>query len=342
AVQRSQSERAKHAAANVQQAATAWKSMSEHLLDHTRLDANWEMLDHYASKVDEQIDLLINYTAGDGFIYRQSARAAVARDIDLNIAGTALALLLLSMVAWALTGRIVRPVAAASNVAEYIAGGKLDVEIPEGSADEIGDLLSSMKVMRDNIKAMMDREVAQRRTAQTRLADALESSQEGVVVVDADDHIALANAQAASFLGVKPDLLKAGSPLSKLWPALEHSVDANRILRRQSDGDPDEICLADGRWLRVSQSATRDRGFIVVCSDITQSKEQKANLRETNARLDAALDNMSQGLCLFDAKNRLEVINRRFFEIFGLARDQIEPGMEFREILVLSKPRNHD
>ena len=212
AVQRSQSERAKRAAFKVQQAASDWKSMSEHLLDQTKLDASWETLDTYAGKVDEQIDLLVNYTAGDGFIYRQSARAAVARDINLNVGGTILALLLSGMVAWALTGRIIKPVAAASRVAEHIAGGKLDVAIPAGAADELGNLLASMKVMRDNIKAMMDREVAQRRTAQARLADALESSQEGVLVADADDCIALANAQAASFLGVSPKLLKARNP----------------------------------------------------------------------------------------------------------------------------------
>ncbi len=158
-----------------------------------------------------------------------------------------------------------------------------------------------MKIMRDNIKAMMAREVAQRRTAQARLADALESSQEGVLVVDADDRIALANAQAASFLGVAPELLQAGSPLATLWPALQHSIEARRILQRQNNAEPEEIQVADGRWLRVSQSATRDGGFIVVCSDISQSKEQKASLRQTNLRLDAALDNMSQGLCLFDA-----------------------------------------
>ena len=340
AVQRSQSDRAKGAAANVQLAASAWKSMSEHLLDQTRLDANWETLDHYARKVDEQIDLLINYTAGDGFIYRQSARATVARDINLNVGGTALALLLSGLVAWALTGRIIKPVAAASSVAEHIAGGKLDVAIPDGSADELGKLLGSMKVMRDNIKAMMDREVAQRRTAQARLADALESSQEGVVVVDADDRIALANAQAASFLGVAPELLKAGRPLAQLWPSAQHSIEAKRILRRQNNGDPEEIRLADGRWLRISHSATRDGGFIVVCSDISQSKEQEANLRQTNLRLDAALDNMSQGLCLFDAQNRLEVVNRRFYEILGLPRDLIAPGVEFQEILKLSGTRD--
>jgi diguanylate cyclase (GGDEF)-like protein/PAS domain S-box-containing protein len=340
AVQRSQSDRARGAAANVRRAADDWLIMSRHLLDLTRLDASWETLDTYAHKVDEQIDLLINYTAGDGFIYRQSARAAVARDINFNIAGTLLALLLSGMVAWALTGRIIKPVAAASGVAEHIAGGRLDVAIPQGSADEIGDLLASMRVMRDNIKAMMDREVAQRRTAQARLAHALESSQEGVVVVDAEDHIALANVQAASFLGLTSGQLRAGTRLVDLWPALQHSIEAGRILRRQNNGMPEEIGLPDGRWLRVSQSATRDGGFIVVCSDISQSKEQKARLRQTNLRLDAALDNMSQGLCLFDAQNRLEVINRRFYEIFGLPRDLIEPGAEIQKILELSKTRN--
>jgi diguanylate cyclase (GGDEF)-like protein/PAS domain S-box-containing protein len=335
AVQRSQSNRAKQAAANVRREVAAWTSMRERLLDGTKLDASWEMLDRYTAKVDEQIDLLVNYTAGDGFLYRQSARATVARDSNLNMAGTALAIALSALVAWALARRIVRPVAVASEVAERIAAGKLDVVIPRGSADELGALLASMGMMRDNIRAMMEREVTQRRTAQARLADALESSQEGVVVVDSDDCIALANPQAADFLGVSPDLLKPGTPIADLHPAFEDPVSAGRVLSWR-DGDPQatgEVLLADGRWLRISHSATRDHGFIVVCSDITLSKSQEASLRQTNWRLDAALDNMSQGLCLFDAQQRLEVVNRRFFEIFGLPRDKIQPGSTFREIL---------
>ena len=45
---------------------------------------------------------------------------------------------------------------------------------------------------------------------------------------------------------------------------------------------------------------------------------------------------MSQGLCLFDAQNRLEVVNRRFHEIFGLPRDLIEPGMTYQRRLDFS------
>jgi len=338
AMQRAQSARAKQAAVNVRHAMAAWKAVSRRLLDSGQHDADWTSLDEFANKVDQQIDLLVNYTAGDGFIYRQSARATVARDMQLNIIGTGLALVLSALVAWTLVRRIVGPVAVASNVAELIATGTLDVEIPRGSADELGDLLSSMGLMRDNIKAMMEREVAQRRSAQARLADALESSQEGIVVVDAEDRIALANAQAADFFGVSPEPMRASTPLAELLPALESSVDEGELLLRRGDGRPatSEARMADGRWLRISRSATRDGGFIVVCSDVTQSKMQKAHLRDTNLRLDTALANMSQGLCMFDSQSRLEVVNRRFFEIFGLPRDRIHAGTTFREILELS------
>ena len=297
------------------------------------------------SKVDEQIDLLVNYTAGDGFIYRQTARATVARDLNLNIAGTVLALLLSALVAWALARRIVRPVAVASNVAERIATGKLDVVIPKGSADELGALArlhgADARQHQDNdgprSGATPHRASAPRRRA-GKFAGRRRGGRRGQL------HRAGQFAQAADFLGVPADLLKPGTPLAELQPAFEDSESAGRVLLWR-DGDPQatgEVLLADGRWLRISHSATRDQGFIVVCSDISLSKKQEANLRQTNRRLDAALDNMSQGLCLFDAQNRLEVVNRRFFEIFGLSRDKIQPGTTFREILELSvASQNH-
>jgi HAMP domain-containing protein len=145
ASERSQSLRAVRAAENVRRAAEDWKNMSERLIEGVAADVNWETLDHYAVNVDEQIDLLVNYTAGDGFLYRQNARGTVARDIQFNLAGIVLALLLSGAVAWALARRIVGPVAVASGVAERIAAGKLDVAVPRGSADELGAIGASWK-----------------------------------------------------------------------------------------------------------------------------------------------------------------------------------------------------
>jgi diguanylate cyclase (GGDEF)-like protein/PAS domain S-box-containing protein len=190
-------------------------------------------------------------------------------------------------------------------------------------------------MMRDNIKSMMEREAEQRRSAQTRLADALESSQEGVVVVDASGQIALANAQVANFFGVAPEQIKPGTPLSELSRCLNVAASLEQASIRKENAllVSGDLQLVDERWLRLSHSKMQDGGFIVVCSDITQLKAQEHSLRQTNLRLDAALDNMSQGLCLFDASNRLEVVNRRFLEIFGITGNEIKTGVTLDEII---------
>ncbi len=335
AAQRSQSQRAVRAAVSIHEAVKNWNDTRQRLIGATEPDVNWEKLDHYSGIVEQQIDLLINYTAGDAFVYRQAARSTVSREMYLNLIFTALALIGSGVVAWLLARRIIGPVAAASAAAGQIAGGKLDVEIPQGSADELGALLAAMRLMRDNIRIMMEREVAQRRSAQMRLADALESSREGVVLVDAAGCLVLANSQAADFFNIAPDLLQSGTPINRLGPLMARTAHAQLP-------PTGEALLEDGRWLRVSQSGTSDGGSIVVCSDISLLKQQEEKLKGTNLRLDAALDNMSQGLCLYDAENRLQVVNRRFSEIFGLQREQLQPGITFRDILELSvAAKNH-
>jgi diguanylate cyclase (GGDEF)-like protein len=334
AAERSQSERAARAAAKVQMAADTWSEARRDLPDNMSLNAAWEALDPYAETVSEQIDLLINYTAGDGFIYRQSARQQVAVASDLDLICTIGALLLSGVIVLFLSRHITRPVAAASAVAKRIASGQLDGDIPVGGADELGALLAAMGTMRDNIRAMMEREVAQRRTAQVRLADALESSREGIVLIDANHRIALANSQANEFFGNAMGLLEPGT---SAHVAAKSSDLALAALSPEGTSQPTaEIRLQDGRWLRASRSPTQDGGFIAVYSDISVLKDQEAKLKATNLLLDAALDNMSQGLCLYDSEHRLKVVNRRFCEIFHLPATQLRPGIVFRDVLGLS------
>ena len=88
---------------------------------------------------------------------------------------------------------------------------------------------------------------------------------------------------------------------------------------------------------------TQEGGEIVVCSDISVLKKQKAELRATNLSLDAALDNMSQGLCLYGSDNCLRVVNRRFYEIFELPQNLSLVGKTFSEVLGFSVAAgNHD
>jgi diguanylate cyclase (GGDEF)-like protein len=50
-------------------------------------------------------------------------------------------------------------------------------------------------------------------------------------------------------------------------------------------------------------------------------------------RFEAAINNMSQGLCLYDAQDRLELVNQRFCEIYQQPMATLRPGMHFREVL---------
>jgi PAS domain S-box-containing protein len=50
-------------------------------------------------------------------------------------------------------------------------------------------------------------------------------------------------------------------------------------------------------------------------------------------QLNAALNNMSQGLCLFDSSGRLVLCNQRYLDIYGLGRETVRPGCTFRDLL---------
>jgi diguanylate cyclase (GGDEF)-like protein len=333
AVERSQSDRAVRTAGAVQAAVSAWEEMRRNLESGTGRPERWEALDQQAAVVDNQIDLLVNHTAGDGFTFRQAARLLVAREIRFNTIAAGLAIAGCALIAWLLNRRIRGPLVAASAAAERIAGGRLDDRIPAGGRDELGALLRSMAMMRDNIRTMMAREVSQRRRAEALVTDALQTSREAVVVVDAAGRIALANAQALHFLDGLAEMIEAGAPLTR--PAghpdgPDHAPCPDCFHVLSQDGD---VRLANGRWLRVSRSPTQQGGFIAVCSDISLLKEQEVQLTETNLRLDAALDNMSQGLCLYDAQHRLMVVNRRYGEIYGLPPRAVVPGMTAVEVL---------
>src|SRR5665647_3441727 len=57
------------------------------------------------------------------------------------------------------------------------------------------------------------------------------------------------------------------------------------------------------------------------------------SLAVQNERLDAALNNMSQGLVMFDASARMVVCNKRYLEMFGLSPDIVRFGSSLRDIL---------
>jgi PAS domain-containing protein len=77
-------------------------------------------------------------------------------------------------------------------------------------------------------------------------------------------------------------------------------------------------------------------GLVIFLMALRVLKEHRLSeqiLLQQKQQLEAALDNMSQGLCMFDAEQRLVVSNARYSDIYNLGPGQVRPGTPFLEIL---------
>ena len=101
-------------------------------------------------------------------------------------------------------------------------------------------------------------------------------------------------------------------------------------------GEPHRIhqqLLRNGRWLRVEDYKTPSGGFIGIRVDITELKQREEELRLQNVKLDAALQNMSQGLVMFDADRKLVFCNRQYADLYRMPPELMAPGVPQAEIL---------
>jgi diguanylate cyclase (GGDEF)-like protein/PAS domain S-box-containing protein len=84
---------------------------------------------------------------------------------------------------------------------------------------------------------------------------------------------------------------------------------------------------------------TTQLGRLIVSE--AQLGERSSDLKAANERLDAAMNNVPQGLCMFDADMRLTVANAKYLEMYGLPEAEITPGRALRDILALRVVRNN-
>ncbi|RME94484.1 MAG: diguanylate cyclase, partial [Alphaproteobacteria bacterium] len=76
------------------------------------------------------------------------------------------------------------------------------------------------------------------------------------------------------------------------------------------------------------EKANKETSFL-----LEELRTRQEQLSEQNRRLDAALDNMSQGLCMFDKDKRLVICNQKYLSMYDLPAELGAPGTEFRKIL---------
>ena len=73
--------------------------------------------------------------------------------------------------------------------------------------------------------------------------------------------------------------------------------------------------------------------FLIVRTLSKQHKGAEQRLALEKLRLDTALNNMTQGLLLYDSSGRIVIYNQRYLEMYGLSPDMVKPGRSFRDLI---------
>ncbi len=181
----------------------------------------------------------------------------------------------------------------------------------------------------------------------TRLTATLDNMHQGLLMLDRNLIVTAFNSKFIELLGLSPQAVQEGATARELLNQafrLGHSRGLAfedmyaRWLRRLSRRESSirRQLLADGRVLSVAYVPMADGGWVITYEDVTEREKAEVAIREQRQQLDAALNNMAHGLCMFDDDFRLIVHNARYVELMGLPSDAIRPGVTLRQILQLN------
>jgi diguanylate cyclase (GGDEF)-like protein/PAS domain S-box-containing protein len=79
--------------------------------------------------------------------------------------------------------------------------------------------------------------------------------------------------------------------------------------------------------------------FLIIRQISRQSREAQQRLEAERHRLDTALNNMIQGLVMYDASARIVTVNQRYIDMFNLSREIVKPGCHFHDLIQHRKDR---
>jgi diguanylate cyclase (GGDEF)-like protein len=186
--------------------------------------------------------------------------------------------------------------------------------------------------------------------------EALNTLSLGFIIFDNKREVVFCNKRYMEIYGLAPEQVKPGIPISSL---IQHRLNLGLKVRSTPDEYIQERVgsavrpatsvheFNDGRKIAYTVRPMPDGGGMATHEDITEreeldgrlkkqyalGKEQEERLRIRNLQFDTAINNMSQGLCFFDAAQRLIVCNDRYIEMYGLPHDRVGPGTRLAEIV---------
>ena len=73
--------------------------------------------------------------------------------------------------------------------------------------------------------------------------------------------------------------------------------------------------------------------FLIIRQMNAQNREVQEKLEAERLKLDTALNNMTQGLLMYDASARVVIFNQRYIDMYKLSREVVKPGLHYYDLI---------
>jgi signal transduction histidine kinase/CheY-like chemotaxis protein len=187
--------------------------------------------------------------------------------------------------------------------------------------------------------------------ARRNLADAIETVQEGFALFGPDEVLVMCNSRFGMHMLDLRDHLKPGLSFDDYVERVSRSrylalpegetPEAWAIRRRKRHEDRHVIFnvrLIWDRWLQISEHRTANGGTVIIQTDVTDiirlEREQRGRMLDDQARIiRATLDHIAQGVCIFDARQRLVGWNERLGDLLAIPLTRFRMGVGIATLL---------
>ncbi|WP_024507894.1 PAS-domain containing protein [Bradyrhizobium sp. ARR65] len=177
-----------------------------------------------------------------------------------------------------------------------------------------------------------------------RIEHAFAHMSHGLTMFDRDERLIICNSQYLEVYGFDAGVIKPGVSYREIvehWVSrgnasglsAEKLYDMQMSEIRGGNSQPTFLTRADGRVVQAISRLMPNGGWVTACEDVTERLRAEEALKRQNFLFDAALENMANGLCVYDKDFRLLVRNSNYLKIYGLAPHEAKPGMHLSDLI---------
>ncbi|WP_147113861.1 PAS-domain containing protein [Tateyamaria sp. syn59] len=216
--------------------------------------------------------------------------------------------------------------------------------------DRTRDLERTLDLLQDS-NARLEQANRETENAQANLTEAIETINEGFALFDQDDRLVLYNSRFCRDLQDVEPLLKEGLTFkdyvnyisTSRFLALPDGQTADEWARLRLERHREEhvvfnVSLIWDRWLQASEHRTSRDGTVILQTDVTDiirmERQERDKMRHQEARkLQATLDHLNQGVCIFDHDKTLVGWNKRMDRLLDIAPIRLRDTLNFDDLM---------